>query len=131
MKKCFLGLFCAVLLFVTGCGENKNQVKCTGEMEESGVKIKGEVVADFDDSDKLKDATFTYDLGKKETADQFCGLFKMMEDSSKGVTVSCSGTKVTIKGYANIDAEEEEESMIGKSKEEFKKAMEKEQMTCK
>ena len=89
-------------------------------------------LADFDDSDKLKDATASYDLGTKEAADQYCSLFKLMENTDKGVSVTCSGTKVTIKGFANIDSDDEEESVIGKSKEEFKKLMETEQqMTCK
>lgn len=135
MKKYFFGLFCALLLFVTGCGENKNQVKCTGEMEESGMKIKQEIVAVFDDNNIFKDATATMDLGSKETADQFCGLYKMFSDSAKGVEISCSGTKVTIKGFENLDSDEEDEdtedSPIGKTKEEFIKLMEKEQMTCK
>jgi len=134
MKKYFLGLFCAVLLFVTGCG-NKNQVKCTGEMEEAGMKMKQEIVAVFDDNNIFKDATATMDLGSKETADQFCGLYKMFSDSAKGVEISCSGTKVTIKGFENLDSDEEDEdtedSPIGKTKEEFIKLMEKEQMTCK
>lgn len=133
MKKYFLGLFCALLLFVTGCGENKNQVKCTGEMEEAGMKMKQEIVAVFDDNNIFKDATATLDLGSKEAADQLCSLYKMLGDSEKNVDISCSGTKVTIKGFENLDAEDEdtEDSPIGKTKEEFIKLMEKEQMTCK
>lgn len=134
MKKYFLVVFCALLLFVvTGCG-NKNQVTCSGTMKESGMEIKAEIVADFDDSDKLTDATIVYDLGNSDTATQWCSLFQLMNDSDKGISVSCSGSKITIKGYAKMAEEEGEESMIGKTKEEFKQAMEKEsdgQITCK
>ena len=71
----------------------------------------------------------TYDVGDKETADQYCSLFKLMEDKEKGIEVSCSGTKVTIKGFAKID--DEDEKMIGMSKEEFLKKAQEENMTCK
>ena len=132
MKKHLLVVFCALLLVVvTGCG-NKNQMKCTGTMNEGGVEIKAELIAEFDDNDKLSDATIIEDLGSKETADQYCGLFKLMNDADKGIEVSCSGSKVTIKGYAKID--DEEDSMIGKTREEFKKVIEEEsegKITCK
>ena len=132
MKKYLLVVFCAALLLVvTGCG-NKNQLTCTGSMNESGIEMKAEVVADFDENDKLTDATVSYDLGSKETADQWCSMFKLMNDADKGIEVSCSGSKITIKGYAKMD-DEGEESMIGKTKEEFKAVMEKEVegITCK
>ena len=131
MKKYLLVVFCALLvLVVTGCG-NKNQVTCTGSMTDSGMNIKAELVADFDDNDKLTDATVVYDLGDSNTATQWCALFQMMQDESKGIKVSCSGSKITIKGYAKMDADDEEETMVGKTKEEFKTAMEAEQFTCK
>ena len=132
MKKYFLVVFCALLLFVvTGCGDKKNQLKCTGSMSEGGVDMKAEIIADFDESDKLTDATIVYDLGSSETANQWCTLMQMMQDESKGIKVSCSGSKITITGYAKMDDEDEEESMIGKTKEEFKTAMAAEQITCK
>ena len=133
MKKYLLIVFCALLLVVvTGCG-NKNQVKCTGTMSEGGVNISAEIIADFDENDKLVDATAIEDLGSKEKADQMCALFKAFMTEDTGVDISCSGSKVTIKGYAKMDADEED-SMIGKTKEEFIKAMEDEgegKLTCK
>ena len=129
MKKYLLVLVCAVLvLAVAGCSK-KNQLKCTGEMDESGVKIKAEVVADFDKDDKLTDAVVYYDLGSKETADQYCSFMKMMEDSAKGVSISCSGSKITIKGYAQMD--DGEEKLAGTTKDDFVKAMQREGLTCK
>ena len=51
----------------------------------------------------------------------------------EGVSISCSGSKVTIKGYEKMD-DDSEDSIVGKTKEEFKKAMEEEsegKLTCK
>ncbi len=133
MKKYFLVVFCALLLFVvTGCG-NKNQVVCTGSMSEGGVEVKAEMVAEFDKDDKLTTVTVTEDLGDKEKADQMCALFKAFVPADSGVDISCSGSKVTIKGYENM-ADDEEDKMVGMTKEEFKAAMEKEaegSVTCK
>ena len=69
MKKYFLVIFCATLLFVlTGCG--KNQVTCNGTTNEGGVNLKGEVVADFDKENKLTDAVITYEFDDEEKAKQ-------------------------------------------------------------
>ena len=135
MKKYYLIAFCAVLLLaVTGCG--KNQVKCTGTFEEGGISIDAELIADFDKADKLTDATIVYTVKDKEKAEQYCALFKLMENADKGVKIECSGNKITIKGYANMESDDEEESetMVGKTKEEFIKAMEEldeQKLTCK
>lgn len=133
MKKYFLVVFCTLLLLtVTGCG-NKNQVVCTGSMSEGGVDVKAEMVADFDKDDKLTSVTVTEDLGDKEKADQMCALFKAFMPADSGVDISCSGSKVTIKGYENM-ADDEEDKMVGMTKEEFKAAIEKEaegELTCK
>lgn len=133
MKKYFLVVFCTLLLLaVTGCG-NKNQVVCTGSMSEGGVDVKAEMVADFDKDDKLTSVTVTEDLGDKEKADQMCALFKAFMPADSGVDISCSGSKVTIKGYENM-ADDEEDKMVGMTKEEFKAAMEQEaegEITCK
>ncbi len=130
MKKYLFVVFCALFVVaLTGCGK-KNQVVCTGTYSEGGMNMKAEVVADFDDSDKLTDASITYDLGDKTTADQYCSLFKMMENADQGVSVSCSGTKITIKGYAKMESEDGEDGLIGASKEDFIKAMTDEVITC-
>ena len=136
MKKYFLVVFCAALLFVvTGCG-SKNEMKCTGTMEENGQKVEAEVTAEFDKDDKLVDATIVEDLGSEETAKQLCSLYQTFSsEMPEGVSVSCSGSKVTIKGFAKMnDSEDEEDKMIGLTKEEFKTKMESEtegKVTCK
>ena len=128
MKKYFFVVFFALLVVLVGCG-NKNQVKCTGEMNEGGLNIKAEVVADLDGDNKVKDATVVYDLGDETTATTYCSFFKLMEDSSKGISISCSGSKITIKGYAQMD--DGEEKLAGTTKDDFVKAMEAEGLTCK
>ena len=128
MKKYLFVVFFALLVVLVGCG-NKNQVKCTGEMNEGGLNIKAEVIADLDGDNKVKDATVVYDLGDETTATTYCSFFKLMEDSSKGISISCSGSKITIKGYAQMD--DGEEKLAGTTKDDFVKAMEAEGLTCK
>ena len=130
MKKYLFVLMCAILLVAVGCG-NKNQVKCTGTQTEGGVTIKGEIIADLDQDNKVTGATASYDLGDETSANQYCSLMKLMENTEKGVSVNCSGSKITIKGYENIDADEEEDSIIGITKEEFIEKMQEVQLTCK
>ena len=129
MKKYFLVVFCGALLFLLAGCSSKNQVVCTVEETEGGITMKGEVLVDFDKNDKLTDATATYDVGDKKTADQYCSFLKLMEDKEKGIEVSCSGTKITIKGFAKID--DEDEKMVGMSKEDFLKKAKEENMSCK
>ena len=125
MKKFSLIALCALLLVVTGCGGgSKNKVVCTASEEQGGIKMTAEVVAEFDSSDKLEDATVTYDLGDSTVAEQYCSLFKLMEDSENGVAVKCSGTKVVITGYANLASDDDEEDVVGMSKDEFIKKIE-------
>jgi hypothetical protein len=130
VKKYFLVVFCALLMFtLTGCG--KNQVKCTGSYSEEGMKISAEMIADLDANDKVTDATAIFDLGDSNTANQYCSLFKLAETADSGVKVTCSGTKVTIEGYAKMESDDEEDELIGLSKEDFIKAMAEEDFTCK
>ena len=133
MKKCLLAVICVLVLFVTtGCG--KNQVKCTASSTENGVKMDAEVVATFDSNDKLTDAVITYDLNDKTVASQYCAIFKLAENAEKDIKVTCSGTKVTITGYANLESEEDDESLKDLTKEEFVKRVqesEEAKFTCK
>ena len=129
MKKYLLVVFCVALLFiVTGCG-NKNSVTCSGKMDGN----EAEVIAEFDGNDKLTTITATQDLGSKESADQYCTLYSSMLPADSGISVSCSGSKVTIKGFEKM-MDDEEDSMVGMTKEQFKQAMEADsegQVTCK
>ena len=120
MKKYFKLIMLALIVFVlAGCGK-KNQLTCTATAEESGVKITGEVVADFDAADKLTDAVITYIIDDDDMATTYCNLFKLIEDKEKGIEVICKGHKITVTGYANMDSEDEEDTgLLGNSKEEF------------
>ena len=137
MKKYLLVVLCALLLVtVTGCGSKKekgenggnggnnnpakNQVVCTATGEENGIKMTAEVIGEFDNDNKLTDAKVSYDLSDETVAQQYCSLFKLMEDTEKGVTVNCSGTKITINGYANMESDDEDDKVLkGISKDEF------------
>ena len=130
MKKYFLVVLCMVLLFaVTGCG--KKQVKCSRSFTEDGMTMTGEVIADLDGSDKITDVTIVYDIGDQKTADAYCGLMKLGIDESKGQSVSCSGTKITIKGLDSFEETEDSEKIIGITKDEFVKLAEEDEFTCK
>ena len=132
MKKYFLVVFCVALLFVVAGCSKKNQVTCSATHTEDGITIKGEVVADLDKDNKITGATASYELNDETTAQQYCSLLKLMENTEKGVKVNCSGKKITIEGYANVDSEDEnDKEIIGMTKEDFVKAMEEEEMTCK
>ena len=132
MKKYLLVLACAMLLCAVGCGK-KNQVVCTQSETENGITMKAEVTVDFDANDKLTDATAVYELSDKDTASQYCAFMKLAEDAEKGVKIECSGNKITIKGFAKMDEDEDEEKLIGMSKEDFINKMKEEspEVSCK
>lgn len=130
MKKSLLVVFSALLLVsLTGCG-SKKQVTCSGTVVEEGISMKTSVTVDLDSNDKITGGSMTYDLGDKQAADQFCSLYKMFASAESGVSVSCSGTKITIKGFDKME-DDEDAKVIGKTKDEFIKAMEAEGLTCK
>ena len=125
MKKSFLIIFMVViLLVVTGCGNN--QVKCSGEYNESNVNIVADIIADLDKDDKVASAKMIFDLKDDESANLVCDTYKKLMEEKDGVTVTCSGSKITIDGYTNLDKE-----LLGVSKEEFIKGMESQKFTCK
>ena len=134
MKKYFLFAICTLLLVVvTGCG-SKNQLKCTGKMSEGEEEIKAEIIAELDKDDKVTTVTMIEDVGSKEKADQTCAMYNAFASQMpEGLSVTCSGSKVTIKGYEKMKDDDEEE-IVGQTKEEFKKAIEAESggtITCK
>ena len=125
MKKYIIVALLIVFLTV-GCGKkNSNQVKCTAKMPvNASLTIDAEIIAYFDKDDKLNDATFVYDLKDKDMAEQYCSMFKLMESAADGVKVKCSGTKITIEGYGNLETADDAEEIMGMTKSEFIKTME-------
>lgn len=133
MKKGFIFLVCALFL-LTACG--KNEVVCTGKVEEDGETYEMKVTGTLKD-DKISAVKASMTFADKEKADQFCSIMSLInsfaEDDSKKVDYKCDGTTITIENYQNM-ADSDEESPIGKTKAEFIELMTKdseEKVTCK
>ncbi len=117
MKKYYLVVLCALLFIVTGCG--KKQVTCSTTIKsESGVNITLKAIGDLDEKDTITDVTVIYDFSQKSIVNSYCEYMKKIEDPEKGITVSCSGSEIIIKGMASI-AESDKDSVIGLTKEQF------------
>lgn len=140
MKKTYLGVIAGVLslLLLTGCG-SKNQLKCTATAEQNGKKYTGEVIAELDDNDKIKDASMSLTFGSSEEASQAYAMFQfaigiaqsMAEEGQDvpNVDIKIDGKTLTISNYAayaslNSSDEEDKVEIIGMSKEEFIKKLE-------
>ena len=129
MEKYLLVIVCVLLLFMAGC--TKNQIKCSGNQTDAGISFKSDIAALFDKDNKLQDVMVIYDFGNKKTTNQYCSIFKLMENADKGISVNCLGSKIIIKGFAKIDSFRGKNELLGITKEEFKKTMEKANFTCK
>ena len=86
MKNKFLKLTAVVLclVFITGCG-SKNQLKCTAEAEQNGKKYHGEVIAELDDNDKIKDVSMEMTFDSSEEADQTYSMFQLVIGMAKSM----------------------------------------------
>lgn len=128
MKKFLLFAFCAVCLAAsTGCGNSKNQLKCSKSETEDGVTMSMEYVINFDKDDKATGGSMSIDYGKKELANLIC---ENVKDNSK---IKCSGSKVTYTDLTDMDDEdaEEEDKLVGSKKADVKKLLEEQGMKCK
>lgn len=137
------------LLLLTGCGSSSKNLTCTAEFEEEGHKYTGEIVAELDDNDKVKDVSMTMGFDNKEDATQMYSSYQMIISFAKSmaeqsgeefpeIDIKQDGKKVIISNYAALDklnsGEEEQETLIGMSKEDFQKkveAQEEAKWTCK
>lgn len=132
MKKTIVVLCLMALLLVTsGCG--KNQIVCSKTVTEDGQKMSVDVTLDLDNDEKVTNASLTYDFGDKESAEQYCSIFKIALDESNKDKIVCSGSKVTIKDMDAFDEDETEDSekMVGQTKKEVIETATKEGYTCK
>ncbi len=123
MKKGILfGLVC--LFILTGCG-NGNKVVCKGKLDEAGMKADMTVTATIK-SDKVDKVSASMTFDSKDTAKQYCSLFEMAnsfaEDDEK-VDFKCDGKTLTFENYSDFAGEDDE--IIGMSKADFIKEMEK------
>lgn len=141
MKNKFLlgtvaGLSC--LTFLTGCGSKKN-VTCTADFEEDGHKYVGEIIAELDDNDKIKDASVSMNFEKEEDATQMYNSYKMILSFAEGmaeegdaevpkIDIKQNGKKVTISNFAELSKiqseDEDNTNIIGMKKDEFIKTIE-------
>ena len=131
MKKgILLGL--ASLFILTGCG-NKNEVVCTGKMDEEGMKAEAKITATIKD-DKVEKVSAAITFDDKETAEQYCSLFEMAngfaESEDDKVGFKCDGKTISFENYSDFAGDDED--IVGMAKADFIKTMEKEDgVTCK
>ncbi len=132
MKKGIVFLV-ASLLLLSACG--KKEVVCSGKIEEDGKTYEVRITGTLDNN-KVSAVKASMIFGDTETADQFCSIMSLAnsfaEDDSKKIDYKCDGTTLTIENYQNM-ADSEDESPIGKTKEEFIELMTKDsddKVTC-
>lgn len=144
MKKGLLLLLVSVfgLTLLTGCGGSSKKVTCTAKIESSGDSAGGsaEIVAELDDSDKVKGVSATMKFESEEEASQAYGMMSfvnaMIEQQGEGdkIDVKLDGKTLTINNFDAYAGMDSEEKLIGMSKEDFIKAMEADEemkATCK
>lgn len=130
MKKIiFLLVICAFL--VVGCG-NKNQVTCTKTETEDGVTATIKMIANLKDNKVSSvDAVMSYD--DENTISLMCSMFAVAnehaESDSDKVDYKCNKNSIEIKNFDKMS--DEDEKIIGITKEEFISGMESEGASCK
>ena len=134
MKK-FAFLLVAGLFLVAGCGSKaKNQVVCTGEVEESGQKYTMEIKGTLDSNDVITGITAKMTFDSEDMAQSICGIFglanSMAEDDSEKIVYECDKKSIEIKNYENL-AELDGEELEKLSKADFIEEMKNEGLTCK
>ena len=137
MKKYYVMIFCIALLFVTGCGNGK-QVACSKTETIEGVSATGTIIGELDANDKVVGASMAYEFADKESATKYCDMMKGLLELSKNLgestgkaSIDCSGSKITIKGFEELEGDDEEDKVIGLSKDEFVQKATEEGYTCK
>lgn len=138
MKKLYLGAVvgASALLLLTGCGSG-NKVNCTASFEEGGHKYTGELIADLDNDDKVKDLSASMTFETEEDADQFYSMYESLINMAKQyaeegqevpeINIKKDGKKVIISDYAALEemgSDEDGEKLIGMSKDDFIKKIE-------
>lgn len=132
MRKYILLLFVGLFL-LSGCG-NK-EVVCTGEEDLEGENVKAEIVAKLKD-DKVDTVSATMTFDSEDSANQMCSIFDLynssIENDDYKIDVSCDGTKMTFNNYTELlSLEDDSDSIIGMSRDDFIQAMEEDELSCK
>ena len=116
-----------LLLLLTGCGSQK--VTCTATMTEENEKYELKIVADIKDN-KINSGSIVMKFENKDTADQFCSLYEAINslaEDDKKIDYKCNGNEVTFSSLEFLeDGEEEEEKVIGMTKDDFVKKFQEE-----
>ena len=132
MRKYILLLFVGLFL-LSGCG-NK-EVVCTGEEDLEGENVKAEIVAKLE-NDKVDSVSATMTFDSEDSANQMCSIFNLynssIENDDYKIDVSCDGTKMTFNNYTELlSLEDDSDSIIGMSRDDFIQAMEEDELSCK
>lgn len=130
MKKTLLTVALISLFATTGCGK-KDEVVCTGKVEESGMSYEMKVVGKLKD-DKITSGSIEMTFSDEKAAQTFCGFFalanSMAENSDEQINYTCDGKKVKVDSIeAVID-----DNFEGMTKDDFIKEITKEEnVSCK
>ena len=124
MKKgILLGL--ASLFIVTGCGGNK--VVCTGKSDSAGISAETKITATIK-NDKVAKVAGEMTFKDESTAKTMCSYVELanslVEKEEDKVKVTCKGKTISFDDYTKMA--DDEEKIIGMSKADFIKTMEKE-----
>ena len=132
MRKYILLLFVGLFLL---CGCGNKEVVCTGEEDLEGENVKAEIVAKLED-DKVDSVSATMTFDSEDSANQMCSIFDLynssIENDDYKIDVSCDGTKMTFNNYTELlSLEDDSDSIIGMSRDDFIQAMEEDELSCK
>ena len=120
MKKFGAFLFVSTLL-LTGCGKN-NKVTCSGTQEEGGKKFTTEITATLKD-DKVNSLSSKMTFGDEESAKEYCGMLALASsftsNENEKIDYKCDGKSVTINNFENLVSDDDDDKIIGLTKQEF------------
>ena len=90
-----------------------DKVTCSITSTEDGVTMKLSLVGHLDNSGKINKLSYEYEFKDNATANTYCGTMKEMYSGTE-----CTGNKIVIPDATSIQ-EENGESVVGMTKEEF------------
>ncbi|MDO4963046.1 MAG: hypothetical protein Q4E75_03000 [bacterium] len=133
MKK-FACLLCISLFLLTGCGSKKsNEVVCSGSIEEDDVKLGMAVTAKLKDG-KVSNASVKMTFDDEDTAKEYCDLFNLANsysEENEKISFNCSSKEIEFDDYASILSNDDDDDIIGMTKDDFVKYMIEQDLTCK